>query len=148
MYTLPGRCLWSQPHPHVCTLSQVLLPIWAQYPPHPRGSAGRPGGEDTGATAAGEFPKVPWSVFFLRNPPAQSCHSIQGRACPLTQPTSPARPGTFRVRTPHSPTLNSPQLAPTVSVGLPLCPYSPPCDSSNQISLGAAQALFGRGGSH
>ena len=32
------------------------------------------------------------------------------------------------VRAPHGPTLNSPQPAPTVSVGLPLHPYSPPCD--------------------
>ena len=44
---------------------------------------------------------------------------MQGRACPFTQPTSPARPGTVRVRAPHGPTLNSPQLVPTVSVGLP-----------------------------
>ena len=35
---------------------------------------------------------------------------------------------TVCVRAPHTPTLNSPQLVPTVSVGLPLCPYSPPCD--------------------
>ena len=54
--------------------------------------------------------------------------SIQGTAGPLTQPTSAARPGTVRVRAPHGPTLNSHQLAPKVSVGLPLLPYSPPCD--------------------
>ena len=54
--------------------------------------------------------------------------SMQGRVCPLTQPTSPARPWTVRVRVPHGPTLNSPQLVPTVSLGLPLRPYSPPCD--------------------
>ena len=44
------------------------------------------------------------------------------------QPTSPVRPGTVRVRAQHGPTLNSPQPAHTVSMGLPLCPYSPPCD--------------------
>ena len=74
-------------------------------------------------------PNCPQLSFpFSENPPAQSCHSIQRRACPLTQPTSPARPGTVWVRAPHGPTLNSHHLAPTVSVGLPLYPYSPPCD--------------------
>ena len=53
--------------------------------------------------------------------------SIQGRACPLTQPTSPARAETVWVRVPHGPTLSSPEPAPMVSVALPLCPYSPPC---------------------
>ena len=48
-------------------------------------------------------------VSFSENPPAQSCSSIQGRACPLTQPTSPARPGTVWVRDPTRP--NS-QLSP------------------------------------
>ena len=76
-------------------------------------------------------PKCPQGFFFyfLENPPAQSCCSIQGRACPLTQPTSLARPGTARVRAPHGPTLNSSQPAPTVSaVFTTLHPYSPPCD--------------------
>ena len=37
--------------------------------------------------AAGELPKVPPNVFsFWEKPPAQSCRSIQGRACPLTSP--------------------------------------------------------------
>ena len=62
--------------------------------------------------------------ILLLNPAAPS---IEGRACPLTQPTSPARPGTVWVRAPHGPTLNSPKPAPTDSVGLPLRPYSPPC---------------------
>ena len=87
-------------------------------------------GEETGAVAAGEFPKVPPRVFLfgkilVLNPAAPS---IQGRACPLTQPTSPARLGTVWVRVAHSPTLNSPQPAPMVSVCLPLRPYSTPCD--------------------
>ena len=84
--------------------------------------------------ASGEFPKLPLSVsffhfFFLRK---SSCSILllytQRRACPVTQPTSPARLGTVQVRAPHCPTLNSPQPAHTVSVGLPLGPYSPPCD--------------------
>ena len=47
----------------VCTLPQVLR-IWAWYPPQPCESAGQPGGEETGAAAAGEFPRVPPRVFF------------------------------------------------------------------------------------
>ena len=65
-----------------------------------------------------------WKILLL-NPVAPS---VQGKACPLTQPTSPARPGTVWVRVTHGPTLYSPQPAPMVSVGLPLRPYSPPCD--------------------
>ena len=61
----------------------------------------------------------------LLNPAAPS---IQGRVCPLTQPTSPARPGIVQVRAHHGPTLNCPQPAHMVSMGLPLHPYSPPCD--------------------
>ena len=89
------------------------------------------GGEQTGAVAAGEFPKVPQSVLFflgkilLLHPVALS---IQGKACTLTHPTSSARPGVVLVRITHGPTLNSPQPAPVVSLGLPFYPYSPPCD--------------------
>ena len=54
--------------------------------------------------------------------------SIQRRAYTLTRPTSPAKPGIVRVRVTHGPTFNSPQPAPTVSMHLPLRPYSPPCD--------------------
>ena len=71
------------------------------------------------------------SFSFWENPPALSypaAPAVQGRACPLTQPTSPSRPGTVQVRVAHGPTLNSPQPVPMVSVGLPLCPYSPPCN--------------------
>ena len=75
---------------------------------------------------------APWgSLSFWENPPAQSCQSIQGRACPLTQPTSPARLGTVQVKAPHGPTLNFPQPAPMIyglCVFTTLRPYSPPCD--------------------
>ena len=54
--------------------------------------------------------------------------SVPGTACPLTQPTSPARSGTGWVRVTHVPTFNSPQPASSVSLGLPLRPYSPPND--------------------
>ena len=63
--------------------------------------------------------------ILLLNPVAPA---VQGRAYPLTQPTSPARPGTVRVRVTNVPNFNSSQLVPVVSLGLPLCPYSPPCD--------------------
>ena len=69
--------------------------------------------------------------IFLLNP----VPSIQGRACPLTQPTSPARPGTVQVRVPHSPTVNSPQLPtprPPWVYHFILIPL--PATSSNQIS--------------
>ena len=45
-------------------LSPVLW-IWAHCPPHLLGSTRQLGGEDTGAAAAGEFPKLPPSVFFF-----------------------------------------------------------------------------------
>ena len=89
------------------------------------------GGEETGAFAAGEFPKVPQRVVFflgkilLLNPVAPS---VQGRACPLTQPTSPARLGAVGVRITLGPTFNSPWPAPVVPLGFPLHPYSPHCD--------------------
>ena len=66
--------------------------------------------------------------IFLLNPAAPSAPSIKGRACPLPQPTSPARLGTVWDKAPDGPTLSSPQLVPTVSVCLPLRPYSPPCN--------------------
>ena len=70
-------------------------------------------------------------VFFflgkilLLNPVASS---VQGRACPLTQPTSPARPGAVRSgsHTAQLSTLLSQRLR--VSLGFPLRPYSPPFD--------------------
>ena len=66
-----------------------------------------------------------WENILLLNPVAPS---VQGKACPLAQPTSPARPGVVRVRIPGGPTFNSPQPVPEVSLGFPLHPYSPPCD--------------------
>ena len=54
--------------------------------------------------------------------------SVQGRACPLTQPTSPARLGAVGVRIALGPTFNSPWPVPVVSLGFPLHPYSPPWD--------------------
>ena len=109
------------------------------------------GGEETGAIAAGEFPKVPQRVFFfwgkilLLNPVAPS---LQGRACPLTQPSSPARPGLSGSGS-HmaqlSTLLSQRPWSPWVS-HLVLIPL--PATSGNQVSHSVAQALFGRGGGH
>ena len=87
-------------------------------------------GEETGAAAAGEFPTVPGGSFsFWENPPAQSCGSFCTRKG-LSSHTAHLSSSTWTVwfRVPHSPTLNSPQPTPMVSMGLPLPPYSPPWD--------------------
>ena len=52
-----------------------MLQIWARCPPHLQGNTGQQSGEETGAAAAGEFPKLHQSVFLfekilLFNPPA------------------------------------------------------------------------------
>ena len=136
--TLPGALDVCPRGPPRWAFSPVPQ-MWAQCPPHPHRSARWLGREEARAVAAGEFPKLPPSVFFLtfsfwEIPPAHSCRSIQGRTCPLTQPTSPTRLGTVLVRAPHVTTLNSPQLVHRVSMGLPLHPYSPPATSTNQVS--------------
>ena len=102
-------------------------------PPTPPGSAGWPGGEETGAAAAGEFPKLPPSVsfFFL----------FLFEKILLLNPATPYKEGPVLS---HSPPLqldqvlsgSGPEMAqlPTLpsqcpqSMGLPLRPYSPPCD--------------------
>ena len=118
--------------PVVSSLSlSLVLWIWAHCPLHPGGSTRRGGFVERRLELLlqGISQSAPPVSFpFWENPSAQSCRSIQGRACLLTQPTSPARLGIVWVKVPHSPTLNPPQPAPTVSVCLPLCPYSPPCD--------------------
>ena len=115
--TLPGRCTQSPVGAHT-PRSLGTLPRWVggQVERRPE------------LLLQGNSPKYTQGYFLfgkilLLNPEAPS---IQGMACPLTQPTSPARPGTVPVRVLHGPTLNSPQPVPVVS--LPLCPYSPPCD--------------------
>ena len=110
--TLPSQCLWSQ-----CTLSaHPVLRILAQYPPQPRRSFRQLGGEDTGAVAAGEFPKLPPGVlFFLRK---SSCsilllHTRKGLSSHTAHLSSWT--GTVQVRALYGPTLNSPELVLTVS---------------------------------
>ena len=55
-------CLWAQGPPR-CELSPVLQ-MWVGCPPHSWGSDGQPGGEETGAVAAGHFPKLYFNVIF------------------------------------------------------------------------------------
>ena len=50
--------------PPRCALSP-MLPMCDRCPPSPRGSTRQLGGEETGTVAAGEFPKLPPSVFFF-----------------------------------------------------------------------------------
>ena len=115
--TLPGHWPFSR---SLGTLPQLVPVVSAPSKMrcrHSRSMRTAPDGwwgrEETGAVAAGEFPKVPPQVFFLWG---KSCGSLLTRkACPLTQPTSPARPETVRVRVTHGPTFNSPQPAPVVS---------------------------------
>ena len=134
--THPGWCLWS--------VSSKMRGRHSLVGAHTPWTAG---GEETGAVAAAEFPKVPLRVFFFLG--KSSCLILWlplYKEGSVTQPTSPARPGSVRVRAPHGPTIPS------------QCPQSPwvyhfvliplPETSSNQVSHGVAQALFGRGGSH
>ena len=114
--TLPSECLWSQA-PSQCALSPWCLGFGLLPPTTPQErQVGCRVQRRLELLLQGNSPKCPRGSFsFLENSPAQSRCSIQGRACPLTQPTSPARPGTV-------------QSAPTVSMCLPLRPYSPPCN--------------------
>ena len=120
--------------PEVCTLPSRCFGYGLDIP---HTSAGVPDGRVAGWRGAwsccckGIPQNVPEGLFLfgkilLLSPAAAP--SIQGRACLLAQPTSPARLGTVQVRAPHGPTLNSPQPAPMDSLGFPLCPYSSPCD--------------------
>ena len=107
------------------------------------------GGEETGAVAAQEFPKVPLRVFFfwgksscsiLRLPPYKEGPDLSHRP-PLQ--LGGACPGQDHKR-PNF------QLSSASACGLPgfslvLIPL--PATSSSQVSLSVAQVLFGRGGS-
>ena len=64
-------------------------------------------------------------AFFLRN---SFCSNLpQGRACPLTHPTSPTRPGTNQVKAHPCQCTQSPLIL-SVPVCLLLHPYSHSCD--------------------
>ena len=142
--------------------------LWSQFPPNevwtlPGGCAHSPvewhttwtgwwpGGEEAGAVAAGEFPKVPPRVFFFLG--KSSCSILQ---------LPPYKEGPVLS---HSPPLQlyqglsgSGSHMAQLSTLPSQCPRSPwvyhfiliplPATSSNQVSHGVAPALFGRGGSH
>ena len=86
--TLPGGCSHSPvtgntPPVGACSLSSLRDEVWTLPCRCAQSPEGWQGGEETGAVAAGEFPKVPQRVFFLLgkilllSPVAPS---IQGRA--------------------------------------------------------------------
>ena len=130
LLTLPSGCLWSQSPIHRLHSSLSTSDLGSIFPTAPQECwVGGCVEWRLELLVQENSPNCPRGSFsFWENPPAQSWHSIQGRACPLTQPTSPARPGTIWVTAPNGPTLNFPQVVPTVSVCLPLHPYSSPCD--------------------
>ena len=102
-----------------------MLQIWADAPHNPAGVLGSQVERRLELLLQGNSPKCPRGSFsFWENPLAQSCDSLHIRK----GLSSPATLGTLQVRAPLGPTLNSPQLVHMVSVGLPLRPYSPPCD--------------------
>ena len=104
--------------PSRCALSPWCLGFGLDTPQSPAGALGSQVERRLELLLQENSPKCPRGSFsFSENPPAQSCRSIQGRACLLTQPTTPTRLGTVQVRAPHGPALNSPQPAPTFSVG-------------------------------
>ena len=98
----------------------------------------------------GNSPKCPHGSFsFWENPHAQSCHSIQGRVCPLSHSPPLQLDQGMSVSGPHTTQLSTlPSRHPQslCVYHFVLIPF--PATLSSQVSLGAAQALFGRGGSH
>ena len=130
--------------------SPWCLGIGPRGPPHPSGSARWPGGEETRAAAAGEFSKVPPSVFFfLRKSPCSVLPLPPYKEGPVLSLSSPlqlyqglsgsgshmAQLSTLPSQCPRSPWVYHFILIPL------------PATSSSQVSLSVAQVLFGRGGS-
>ena len=121
--------------------------------PHPHGSTLWRGGEEAGAATAGEFPKLPQNVSFfslflfekilLLSPAApykEGPFLSHSPPLQLDLGLSGSGPGTAQLSTLPSWHPQSPWVYPFLLIPLP-------ATSSNQISLGDAQTLFGRGGS-
>ena len=113
------------------------------------GALGRwEGGEETGAAAAGKFPKVPPNIFLfekilLLNPAAPYKEGpVLSHSPPLHLDPGLSRSGPNTARLSTLPRRHPQSLWVYHFVLIPL-----PVTSSNQVCLGAAQALFGRGGS-
>ena len=122
--------------------------------PHPHGSTLWRGGEEAGAAAAGQLPKLPLSVsffslflfenFLLLNPATPYKEGpVLSHSPPLQLARGPSRSGPHMAQLSTLPRQHPQSLCVYHFVLIPL-----PATSSYQVSLGAAQALFGRGGSH
>ena len=107
------------------------------------------GGEETGAVAAGEFPKVPQRVFFFLGkilllilwlPPYKEGPDLS-HSSPLQLGQGLSRSGSYtaQLSTFLGQRLRSPWVFHFVLIPLP-------ATSGNQVSHRVAQALFGRGG--
>ena len=127
--------------------------MWAWGLPHLCGSALLLGGEEAGAAAAGEFPKLLPSVsflslflfekFLLLNPTAPYLEGpvlSHSPSLQLDQGMSGSEPITAQLSTLPSWPTQSPWVYHIV-----LIPHL--ATSSNHVSLGAAQPLCGKGGS-
>ena len=141
--------MWSEV-PLRCTLSLVPL-MWARCPPYLHWSTPQPGGEESGAAAAGEFSKLPLSVsffslflfekFLLLNPATPYKEGpvlSHGPPFQLDRGLSGSGPNTAQLST--LPSLHARSLCVYHFILIPL-----PGTLSNQISLGAAQTWFCRG---
>ena len=146
MGTLPGRWAhsWS-----LGTLPQVVPVISAPSEMRCAQSSDRwRRGEETGAVAAGEFPKVPPRVFFflgkilLLNPwlPPYKEGPVLSHSPPLQLGQGLSRSGFHTAQL--STLLSQPSRSPWVFLFV-LIPL--PATSGNQVSHSVAQALFGRG---
>ena len=149
LFSVPWK--WAQ-GPSRCKLSLVPW-MWARVLPYHLGRAVWQGGEKARAAAAGEFPKLPQNVSFfslflfekilLLSPAApykEGPFLSHSPPLQLDLGLSGSGPGTAQLSTLPSWHPQSPWVYPFLLIPLP-------ATSSNQISLGDAQTLFGRGGS-
>ena len=119
--------------------------------PHPHGSTLWRGGEEAGAAAAGQLPKLPLSVsffslflfenFLLLNPATPYKEGpVLSRSPPFQLDWGLSGSGPYMAQLSTLPSLLSQSPCVYHFILIPL-----PGTLSNQISLGAAQTWFGRG---
>ena len=151
VHTLPSALDVVSGPSEVCTLPRCLrCEVSAPTPPWEHRVTGCRGGW---SCCCRRIPQTApeclffFFFFFLRN---SSCsillpHTRKGLSS--HRPTSPARPGTVRVRAWHRTSLKSPLQVYMVSVGLPLRPYSPPCNyqATRYLSVLLKPCLAGQG---
>ena len=143
MVSGPPRCALPPP---------PVLWIWSPYPHTSVGMqmGGWLGGEETGAVAAGKLPKVPPRVFFFLG--KSSCSilwlplykegPILSHSPPLQLDRGLSGSGSHRAQLSILPSQRPQSLWVYHFVLIPLS-----ATSSNQVSHGVAEALFGKGGS-